>query len=690
MKHAQHSQTDSRSYHRELAWGAAVSCGLLATTVLLPPGTPMAAATSLLAQEAPNEIKQPGTQPNEIQSLDHADSCIACHGMYDSAVEPSHNWAGGMMAHAGRDPIFWAAMAIAEQDVPGSGDLCLRCHTPRGWIDGHSTPTDGSFLFDSEADGVTCTICHTMTNPDNSEHVGNTHQPFVPNDGGNPAIGYYGSGMLSLWGGNEMLGPYSDVIPYHEMLASNFHRDANFCGSCHDVSNPAVGDLAHNSGTLDGADPVVRNGIPGGPIEEKAAFNNFPYQYGIVERTFSEHMSSAWPTLRVADYNALPAELQDGAIQHAYESAMLSGNNGDYVDSTPRFFTCQSCHLPPVTGQGCSFGDERTDLPLHDLTGGNYWAPDAIIWLNEQGLLQLGEPLSPLQLAAIADGKSRVFDTLNRAASLSLDGNTLRIVNLTGHKLISGYPEGRRMWLNVKWYDHGNQLIREDGAYGTLTVTLDGSDLDVETILNPNDPNTKIYHVDMGMTRTWAKQLLAGGVSPDLPLTYDHVTGDVALTLQQLADSPPDSAVETFHFVLNNTVLIDNRIPPYGLRYDDARTRNALPVPNTQYGNPGPGGTFDYWDTFTLTPPEGAESASIDLLYQPTSWEYIQFLYLANDRSNSFLKDTGRNNLDAWLNSDMALPHAIASTTWGKRPIHGNDNTPPNHVSPLSADPIKR
>jgi hypothetical protein len=60
------------------------------------------------------------------------------------------------MAHAGRDPIFWATMAIAEQDFDGSSDLCLRCHSTSGWMAGRSTPTDGSGLLSGDSDGVDC------------------------------------------------------------------------------------------------------------------------------------------------------------------------------------------------------------------------------------------------------------------------------------------------------------------------------------------------------------------------------------------------------------------------------------------------------------------------------------------------------------------------------------------------------
>jgi hypothetical protein len=116
--------------------------------------------------------------------------------------------------------------------------------------------------------------------------------------------------------------------------------------------------------------------------------------------------------------------------------------------------------------------------------------------------------------------------------------------------------------------------------------------------------------------------------------------------------------------VLNDTLTSDNRIPPYGLRYDECKKRNCLPVPSDQYGNPGAGGIYNYWDEIILNPPVGSDSATINLLYQSTSWEYIQFLYLANDGSVPFLANEGMTMLEAWLNTGMSYPHVMASTTW--------------------------
>jgi hypothetical protein len=168
------------------------------------------------------------------------------------------------------------------------------------------------------------------------------------------------------------------------------------------------------------------------------------------------------------------------------------------------------------------------------------------------------------------------------------------------------------------------------------------------------------------MTKEWAAQLLSLGYSSGMPLTYDRASGTVMDTLGQLASTASGTSIETFHFVLNNTVIKDNRIPPYGYGYEEARKRNALPVPATQYRNAD--GSYRYFDEFTLSPPANAAYAQVRLMYQPTSWEYVQFLYLANDRSNVFLANEGVNLLNSWLATGMAEPHMIASVTWGSAP----------------------
>jgi hypothetical protein len=625
----------------------------------------LAAEIAGAAETVPPAAEMPGSQPREAGAIESVSRCDNCHGNFPSAGEPWFNWAASMMAHAARDPLFWATLAVAEQDFDGAGDICIRCHTPEGWLDGRSTPTDGSGLAAGDDDGVQCDVCHRLVNPDGSEHPGVQNAPYLAHDEGSPATGYYGAGMYVIEDGKNKLGPYSDAQATHQFLQSQFHRSSEICGTCHDVSNPVVGDLAHNHGAQTPLAPGTYSGDPASPVDQKAAFNNFPYQYGVVERTFSEHQASLFPQTLVSSYTSLPPELQTGAIQRAYEAALLAGKGGNYEDDTPRRFTCQSCHMRPVVGQGCDKDPPvRSDLPLHDLTGGNYWVPDAMQHLDASGLLRLGGGLTGDQINALDLGKVRALQNLQEAATLSIADNLLTVMNLTGHKLISGYPEGRRMWLNVKWYDAGDALIAEDGAYGPITVEIDGAPASVDTLLDLHDPYAPVYEAHGGMTQEWAGQLLALGWSAGLPLSFDRVTGAVTKTLGELGAQDPGTYHETFHFVLNNQVVKDNRIPPWGMDYDEAVQRNILPVPADQYGSPGPGGSYQHWDEVALNPPPGADHATVQLLYQPTSWEYIQFLDLANTGANAFLADEGRNLRDAWLATGMAEPRVMATALW--------------------------
>ncbi len=623
----------------------------------------------------PSEVQQPGTQPLQAALPGTVGNCSGCHGYYNQAVEPLENWSGSMMAHAGRDPLFWAALAVAEGDFPGAGFFCIRCHSPRGWHEGRATVTDGSALNPTtDQNGIECSLCHTLVNPNGLEHPGQQTAPFVANNGATPPEGWYGSGMQVLSGTNTRFGPYANATASHAWSQSLFHRSSDLCGTCHDVSNPVTGDLAPGNGAQVPLPPGQFSGVPGSPVAGKAAFKNAPYTYGIVERTFSEHRASALSSTPISAYATLPADLKRGAIQRAREQALLANTGGNHEDGTARFFTCQSCHLEPVVGQGASFGagPTRYDLPLHDLTGGNTWVPNAIQWLDSQvpSQLRLGAGLTTSQIGAMNRGVLRARATLQRAGALDVSGNTLRVTNLTGHKLISGYPEGRRMWLRTRWRDEQNNLLREDGTYGSFQTTVAGTNYTVSSI---TDPNAHVWETKYGITQDWALQLLMLGTPATTPLVFDRTTGQVTLTLIQLAAMPPGSAHETFHFVLNNKVVTDNRIPPWRMSRAEATVRNALPVPATQYGNPAANGVYDHFDDVSLTPPAGATRAELELLYQTSSWEYVQFLLLANPGTSAFLANAGQQLFNAYRNTGGSTPEVMATARWCNLPGTNED-----------------
>jgi hypothetical protein len=671
------------------------------------------------ADVVPDVIMMPGTQPNEA-NIEDPGRCLNCHSGYGTnpRVEPGFGWMGSAMGNAGRDPIFWATMAIAEQDFDGAGDLCIRCHSSGGWIAGRSTPTDGSGLAASDENGIDCDTCHQLTNPNVAEHVGVMNDPFIANQGDSldPTLAleaYYGSGMYVLSNDFGKLGPYADTAARHQFTESNFHRDVNFCGTCHDVSNSAVGQLAPNAGTQSmlGAPDVIRSEDVGYPLDPNlppndpnildgmAAFNNPVYAYGVVERTFSEYKSSPLSNLLVDDFTTLPADLQDerGSLYNAYWAATTQGTrSANYVDDpvtpggpSPRYFSCQTCHMRAITGRGCNKNNapNRLDQPMHDQTGGNYWVYPLVQYQDDMNTLRLGGGLSSDQIAAMDDGTLRAKQHLTQAATLDVIGDTVKVTNMTGHKVISGYPEGRRMWLNIKFYDNTGGFLEEVGEWGPLPTTatnpVDGSTFTPWSIVDLDNPKLKVYEVHPAMTKEWADVLLSVGYPTTMPLSFDRITGDPDFTLGNLAGLPAGGYHETFHFALNNYVAKDNRIPPYQMSYDEAQKRNSLPVPPSQYGG-SPGGVYQHWDEFdigAMANSIGAASAYLTLYYQGTSWEYVQFLNNAVSNTatgagapnsvTAFLADEGKNFLDAWLNATnadgktMVPPHVMATATWG-------------------------
>lgn len=679
----------------------------------------------------PSEVLMPGSQPPEVVSglgltqpplvpllsgTSGAAPCSLCHVDFSDGATAIHDtWSGSMMAHASRDPLMWAALAVAEQDFAGIGDTCVRCHVSKGWIEGRSLPSNGSALLAEDAEGVSCHLCHRLARPDGSEPgiVGaqapsfaaagyacatgdaNAGMACVPGSGAPCAGGggaceresFHGNAQIALFqdapasSDVSRLGPYDDALAPHAVLASDFQRDAALCGTCHDVSNPVTGDLAPAHGRQSG--PLASglfHGSAGGPASAKAAVRNPPYAYGVEQRTYSEWVASDFATTLVSDFDSLPIELRGAGGAPALVRAATLAQGGDYADGTARGFTCQSCHMRPANTHGCSFANQRSDMPVHDFTGANVWAPRAILWLDDATLhgasrLRLGGGIPLAQRAATERAIERAVDSLESAAVLEPSGpvdalpDSVRVVNRSGHKLFTGYPEGRRMWLRITWHRGCCEVLRVDGAYGPIEVDADldgdGDQPDVvETLLAPDDPNTHVWQVESGISKAWATQLIDGlDADPETPLAYDRETGAVAATLADAA-APESSGTQSFHLAWNDVVLRDDRIPPWRMDWSEARKRNALPVPETLHlpsgQSPGPGATYIHYEDVALDAPPGATRAEIELLYQTASWEYVQFLWKANAGGDPFLAGTGRDLLDAWLATGGSQPTQIA------------------------------
>ncbi|MFN2222545.1 MAG: multiheme c-type cytochrome, partial [Candidatus Promineifilaceae bacterium] len=636
-----------------------------------PPKRAAAAWTPLPVADDPL-VRMPGTQPDQGVKLDGPGQCLNCHADYDPLTAPVNNWQGSMMAQAARDFLFFATMTVAGQDAiwaignPNATDLCLRCHFPVGWLDGRSDPTNASLMTGLDYDGVQCKVCHNLYDPfykstydgtrEGSDWLGYWDEtnvsdtpssvaaadtlagdqavaaqinmfngtPFFTND--QPPDGYVegGGGQYFVDGADKRRASFADANANHPQTYSRFHKSKYFCQTCHDISNPVL----HN---LD-ADPTQ-------PLPTET---DPPYSYYHVERTFSEFMASAYG-------------LQGGApgvgpyAPDVFDTSK-PGNN---------IATCQDCHMRDLSGRAAnktravdrptaSIEHPQSGVPQHDLTGGNMWVSYVLASsvagstnydsINDN-LLNQGPAVLTLDLTA-----GEVFNAddllvgVDRAQQMLLDaaqiqgvdydpadgGLSFRIVNQTGHKLISGFPEGRRMFVNIRFYD-GNTLLGEVNPYDPAAATLVGLSgytyYDPDGILPPPS--------DLGANQIYVDELVYE-MHPSSTLTGED---------------------ETFHFVLGTDRYKDNRLPPKGYRVDEAAARLSEPV---WHGASAPdyftaeeyAGGYDEVELDTLGVSfAGANRVEIDLYYQTTSREYIEFLRNEiNGTGTLTLEGTGASN----------------------------------------------
>ena len=544
------------------------------TTIFL-----LAPLASAQLPTTPRDFMQPGTQPGTLNTeIVYSTDCFSCHGYIDIDSEPYRPWTASLMAQSTRDPIFHACLAIAEQDAPHSGDLCLRCHAPGAWLAGRSVPSDGTGLVTAlgDFDGVTCNLCHRMVDPVYSAENPPEDQGILAAISSGPGGGTGGmiptephTGQFVIDPEDRRRGPYDLVsMFFHQWRESPYHRESKLCATCHDVSNPAFTRDSNGSYVLNAVDTEHPTHLKG---------DEFP-----IERTYSEWTQS--------EYAVRPVD-----------------TGGRFGGNQPEVSTCQDCHMPKTEGYGCRpdlGGNFRTDLGQHHFNGANSWVLDAVRTLysdNETGL----------EDTSVANAHARTTEMMQNAAEIrAFERNgelVVRVKNETGHKLPTGYHEGRRMWVNVQYRDDSGNVLNQIGAYDSNTATLDTN-------------GTTIYEANYGLDQSMAS-----------------TTG------------LPEG--KSFHFVLNNTVVKDNRIPPRGYTLDNFTSVQAAPV-GVNYPD------HHYWHDSSYQIPSLSHSVVVSLYHQTTTREYIEFLRDENTTNNA-----GQIAYDQWVLHGKSTPQLMDQTT---------------------------
>ncbi|MEM7157919.1 MAG: hypothetical protein AAF799_34075 [Myxococcota bacterium] len=480
---------------------------------------------------APRLAQADATQPLElVNPLVPADQCEYCHSFNNPPdisdqpiVAPVFTWRGSMMANSAVDPVFWAGVAIASQDAefPEETEACVRCHSPRAFLEGRANALSVDDLAPQDRAGVECEACHRMIE---DEPPGNAHFTFddvlvgdnvprrgpweYPAEGGIPA-------------------------PPHEVVTDDFLASSELCGTCHDVTTDR--------------ERVDDRGVGLG-----VNFNE--------QRTYSEWANSAYA--------------QPGA----------------------NAASCQDCHMPAIEdAPGCrdyvNVYAHREGGRRHDLLGANRFMIE--LMAEEAGVFDaVAFNHSLAQLDEFVQTSASIDVSAPKEIHLGdgLPELRVQVTNETGHKLPSGYSEGRVMWLEVV-ARVGEQVVWSSGQW------------DPEAQQFEQDPQVRRYE----------------GVA------VEYSSGD------------------TFHLLRNDYWEVDTRIPPLGLTPDPQTDPVTDRYPMLDDGTWANYDQLAYAfearpDVEDPTPDDSSDDVlalSVRLLYLINTRPYIQFLADENATNES-------------------------------------------------------
>ncbi|MBK8014988.1 MAG: hypothetical protein IPK13_27025 [Deltaproteobacteria bacterium] len=318
-----------------------------------------------------------------------------------------------------------------------------------------------------------------------------------------------------------------DLAP-HPVEASDFIASSEMCGRCHSLFNPA--ERAHDAA---GAD-----------------LGTVYYE----QRTYEE-----WADSAVADRA-----------------------------------TCVDCHMMTAHGAAARNGAEYEDLSVHSFVGGNLFVMNAARVLDPTLPISREIPVvtawieaslrsaAALEIREIAEGADEVEGDAPFALSV-------RLTNLTGHKLPTGYPEGRRVYLEVSLQMDGGAGTGGGGeAEGDGPIILSGA-WDERTGDLVYDDQLRTYETEHGA--------YAEGIGGQ----------------------------RTHHLLLMNQILTDTRIPPEGFR---PRALDMMPS-GRDYGASAPYRNYDDV-TYRFRAPAVASvrtaTITVRAMYQSVDGQTVRFL----------------------------------------------------------------
>ncbi len=180
----------------------------------------------------------------------------------------------------------------------------------------------------------------------------------------------------------------------------------------------------------------------------------------------------------------------------------------------------------------------------------------------------------------------------------------VKVTNKAGHKLPTGFSEGRQAWIHLAVVNEEGKFLYQDGIFGENGRLV-------------RTPETKVYEQVAMAGRPQRR----GEEGRSCYEGYPFLDGN--------GDDCVDEKEAHFHFILMNYIQKDNRIPPRGFDKAGYDKDGAFIVPFDPKDTDYPNG--QNWDVtpYSFDVPEKARGRiriTATLWYQTFSREFVEFL----------------------------------------------------------------
>jgi hypothetical protein len=523
-------------------------------------------ALALLALP-PASRAQTNAQQSPADDFRTSARCANCHNKLKTSkgedVSIGLEWSASIMANSARDPYWQGSVRREAIDHPESSAAiqseCASCHMPL------------QYQQDKAKNRETALFSRLPLSSGHAEDAAAAdgvsctvcHQMQAAGLGtpatysGKFAVAAPGTEPRPVFPDSDNVNKVHVMAAGYSLAQSDHIRDAGLCGSCHTLYTTAYGP----------------DGKPIGQLPE----------------------------------------------QMPYLEWLHSGLNGKQ--------TCQQCHMPAVSepvAVASLLGKPRDGVRLHTFTGANFLV-EGMLGAHRGDLDVTAQP------ADLAAASARIMSFLQSQSArvtlgpASLAGSDLsfsvRVENLTGHKLPTAYPS-RRAWLHVVVTAADGHIVFESGK-GNSDGSIAGNANDV-------DPARFSPHY----TRI---------TQPDQVQIFEPILGD-------------SKGHVTTGLLSATQYLKDNRILPAG--FDKSTAPSDIAVKGEAVADPDftAGSCTTRYDLSTNSA-TGPFHVSVEFLYQPIGFRWAHNLasYQATE-AQQFVRDYDQ----AAAHSAVVLAHAEA------------------------------